>query len=291
MNNLVQRTLVGAVGIPIAVSLIWLGGWWFSLAIIFITTIGLWEFYRLAAAKQSAANVPVGLTWSVILQLSFVMALESTGQSGLNFIGVALMVFVAGVVATLAAELWRGRENAIVNTGLTITGVSYVTVCLSTLLFLRASPDPTLAGSVGDRGETLVLVVFVSVWSTDTAAYFFGRWFGKHLLFPRVSPKKTWEGAIGGGITSIVVFSAMSAAMMPLFPLEHSIACGAIIGSIGQIGDLAESLLKRDATIKDSSHIIPGHGGVLDRFDSMLFASPLILIYLTIVSMVKDMVH
>jgi len=287
MNNLVQRVLVGLVGIPLSVLIIWAGGWWFSIAIVAITTAALWEFYQLAVSKNASANVSVGIAWSIVLQLTLIGALQLSGNTALVLMGVAVLVFVTGVVLTLMSEIWRARENAIVNTGITITGVAYITVCLSTLLFLRASPDPTLAGPFGTEGAALVLTLFIAVWTCDTVAYFTGKWIGKRKLFERISPKKTWEGAIGGGIASVVVFATVSYFLMPLFPIEHAVACGAIIGSFGQVGDLAESLLKRDATIKDSSHIIPGHGGVLDRFDSMLFASPLILIYLSVVSLLQ----
>lgn len=285
MNNLVQRFLVGVVGILVTVTIVWTGGIVFGVGVITITTVALWEFYRLAESKDASANKTVGLVWSIIFQGTVVTATMSGGFDGLLWMGVSILVFIAGVVCTLMAELWRGRRNALLNTGLTIAGVSYVTVCMTTLIFLRDVNSPMVYSSFLEGGGALVLTLFVSVWMCDIAAYFFGIRYGKHRLFPRVSPKKSWEGAIAGGIASIIAFVVMAAWLMKSFPIEHAIASGAIIGSLGQVGDLAESLLKRDATIKDSSHILPGHGGVLDRFDSMLFASPLLFIYLTILSM------
>jgi len=117
----------------------------------------------------------------------------------------------------------------------------------------------------------------------DSAAYFTGLAIGKHKLFPRVSPKKTWEGAIGGGIGAVLVVVALFHWLMPLVPTIHGIAVGIIIAVFGPIGDLAESWLKRDAVVKDSSHLIPGHGGLLDRFDSMLFVAPLVTVYLVLI--------
>jgi phosphatidate cytidylyltransferase len=117
-------------------------------------------------------------------------------------------------------------------------------------------------------------------------AYFVGIRYGKHKLFPRVSPAKSWEGALAGFLAAAAGFWAFSMWLMPDFPTWLALTCGALVGVVGQLGDLAESLLKRDATIKDSSHLIPGHGGLLDRFDSMLFAAPMVLILLTIVSSV-----
>jgi phosphatidate cytidylyltransferase len=116
----------------------------------------------------------------------------------------------------------------------------------------------------------------------DSAAYFTGLAIGKHKLFPRVSPKKTWEGAVGGGLASILTVMGLFFWLMPNVPVIHSVMIGVIIAVFGPIGDLAESWLKRDAVVKDSSHILPGHGGILDRFDSMLFVAPLVVIYLVL---------
>ena len=127
----------------------------------------------------------------------------------------------------------------------------------------------------------LLLSMFVSVWVCDSAAYFAGRAFGKHKLFARVSPKKSWEGAIAGVIFSTLSFALLTHTFLENFPLIHGICIGLLIGIIGPIGDLCESLLKRDANIKDSSSLIPGHGGVLDRFDSIMFVAPTIYIYLS----------
>jgi len=127
-----------------------------------------------------------------------------------------------------------------------------------------------------------VIIVLVTIWICDSAAFFIGKSFGKHKLFERVSPKKTWEGAIAGFIASIISSFVLFYFFTPFFPIIHSIAIGIIIGIFGQIGDLAESLIKRDVGVKDSSNLIPGHGGVLDRFDSILFVFPLKILIIEI---------
>ncbi len=289
MTNLVQRVLAAAVGIPLAVLLIWLGGWWFSAAMIVVSTVALWEFYHLADSKHASANTSVGLIWALVLQGCFAMALDSVGTAGTIWMGVALLVFVAGTLLTLGAEIWRAKENAILNTAVTLAGIAYVTIGFTTILFLRntaSAADDALHWI--DTGGALVLTLFVSVWSSDTLAYFTGLSIGKHKLLERVSPKKTWEGAAGGLVGAVAGFVALSAMLMPSMVMVDAVACGVIVGVFGPIGDLAESWLKRDAVIKDSSHIIPGHGGFLDRFDSMLFAAPLVLIYLTIVNLMRN---
>jgi phosphatidate cytidylyltransferase len=286
MSNLWVRVLAGAIGIPVAVGAIVLGGWWFNVAVIVVTALALREFYHLAASKNARANQSVGLAWSVVVQVLVAVAVGAEGFEGLTWFGFAILAFLLGLLATMIAELWRARENPILNTGITITGVTYVSSCMSTLFVLRETRWPITQGTVGDAGAALVLTLFGAVWACDTVAYFVGIRYGKHKLFPRVSPAKSWEGALAGFLAAAAGFWAFSMWLMPDFPTWLALTCGALVGVVGQLGDLAESLLKRDATIKDSSHLIPGHGGLLDRFDSMLFAAPMVLILLTIVSSV-----
>ena len=129
-------------------------------------------------------------------------------------------------------------------------------------------------------GGLLIISIFITLWVTDSAAYFLGTAFGKHKLFPRVSPNKSWEGALAGFIFAIISMVVLNTVLLAFISLTDALVIGVIIGLFGQIGDLIESLLKRDAGVKDSSNIIPGHGGVLDRFDSLIFSSPLIFLYI-----------
>jgi len=284
-NNLLKRIIVGLVGIPLAVGAIWMGGFLFGIAIVCITSIALWEYYRLAKTKSATPNISIGLIWSVCIQVGILFFLNAKFFALLDWAVAVLITAIGGVTVVMTAELWRARPNALLNTGLTISGVSYVTAGMSSVLLLRFSKAPFVSSWFADEGAALVLTLFVSVWLCDTAAYFFGMNFGKHKLFPRISPHKSWEGALGGGLAAIASFAFFSQWMMPDLPMVHAIVCGAIVAVIGQIGDLSESLLKRDATIKDSSQILPGHGGILDRFDSMLFAAPALFVYLSIVEM------
>lgn len=128
-------------------------------------------------------------------------------------------------------------------------------------------------------GAVVILVVFAGIWTCDSFAYFGGRAFGKHKLFERVSPKKTWEGAISGGLGGIAACVALAIALDGLLWYD-GLLIGLIAGVFGQVGDLAESHLKRACDVKDSSQLIPGHGGVLDRFDSLLFVAPVVYLYM-----------
>ena len=283
---MLTRVLVGLVGIPLVVCIIGLGGWFFAGAVIVITTIALIEFYRLAASKHAEANISVGIIWSLCIQTSVALMCSARGFDGLTWLLASAAYLVGGLLLTMTAELWRNRENALLNTAITAFGVMYVTVCMTALIILRGVEKQTYESITwfADHGAYLVLTIFISVWVCDTVAYFVGIRFGKHKLFPRVSPKKSWEGAAGGFVGAIAAFVILGSYFLPQMPILHAVVCGVIVAVMGQVGDLAESLLKRDASVKDSSQIIPGHGGLLDRFDSILFVAPLILIYVQIIS-------
>ncbi len=126
----------------------------------------------------------------------------------------------------------------------------------------------------------MTITVFAIIWICDSAAFHVGAPWGKHKLFPRVSPQKSWEGAIAGCLFGIAAAIAAKYIALPFLPLTGAILIGAVVGTIGQLGDLTESLLKRDAGVKDSSKLIPGHGGAFDRFDSVLMVSPCVYLYL-----------
>ena len=191
-------------------------------------------------------------------------------------------------------ELWNNKPNAGLNIATTITGVIYIPFSLVFIILIRnfyhiinsirngsidyiqVSNTHLLINSY--EGAGLLLSILISIWVCDSGAYFLGKAIGKHKLFERISPKKTWEGAIGGLIFGILGFWGATTVLLNSFPLIHVIVIGLIVGTIGQIGDLAESQLKRDTGLKDSSAIIPGHGGVLVRFDSILFVMPFVFI-------------
>jgi phosphatidate cytidylyltransferase len=133
------------------------------------------------------------------------------------------------------------------------------------------------------QGGFLIICIFATIWICDSVAYYVGTAFGKHKLFPRVSPKKSWEGAIAGFGFSILTMIASKLIVLDFLSWNSTIGIGIIIGVFGQIGDLIESLFKRDSGVKDSSSLVPGHGGIFDRFDSLIFSAPLILILLKLI--------
>ena len=275
---MIKRILVGLVGIPATIALINYSAVGFSAAIIPITTLALLEFYHLAESKHAVPNKVLGVAGSIVLQLLFLWYTIVDPMHNTTVLVYLTVAAIGFVLLILTAELFRDQENALLNTSLTVFGVTYITVCMSMLMMIRSKVE----GITGFDGASLTIALFAGVWMCDSAAYFTGLAIGKHKLFPRVSPKKTWEGAIGGGIGAVLTVVGLFMWLMPQVPVTHAIAIGCIIAVFGPIGDLAESWLKRDAVVKDSSHIIPGHGGILDRFDSMLFVAPLVIIYLVL---------
>ncbi|MBK9248276.1 MAG: phosphatidate cytidylyltransferase [Ignavibacteria bacterium] len=280
MSNLYSRVLVALIGIPALVGIILYGGIAFLVLIVLISTIGLWEFYRMAEQKGIFPNAVLGIVLGAMMQILYYVFSTDMVIPILvsNLIVAGILTLLS--IATLLTELFRDKQNAMLNIASTIGGVVYVSLFFQCLLGIRMMPE--ILGMSGDMGGYFILTIFISIWLCDTAAYFAGRAFGKHKLFERVSPNKTWEGAIAGALAAVGGCVAVSAWLLPTMPVIHAVVLGAIVGTIGQVGDLAESLLKRDAGVKDSSQILAGHGGILDRFDSILMVSPVIYWYILI---------
>jgi phosphatidate cytidylyltransferase len=309
MSNLTTRILVAFVGIPVIIGITIVGGYFFFGLVAAIAVVGLIEFAALARSKGASPQVGTSIVFGFFLIAVFMYdklhmviltAFASRGVS-VPFPSMAqeyLIVTLLFFPVILGLELFRNKPAALVNVAATFLGTFYVSVSLGAFVGIRelfvpadfpvyaffsvtgpVVPD-AIAAKVYAWGGYTVLSVFASIWLCDSVAYFAGRAFGKHKLFPRVSPNKTWEGAVAGFVAAIVGFVVCRELLLPYLLLRDAAVCGAIIGIFGQIGDLAESLLKRDAGVKDSSTLIPGHGGVLDRFDSLLFVSPLLFFYL-----------
>ncbi len=189
------------------------------------------------------------------------------------------MVASAFVVALLFRLFSRKDINgAMVDVALTFTGVVYVAWLSAYIILLRAWKTPEA------DGRQLVFFLFVVTWATDTGAYYIGSRFGKHKLYQKISPKKSWEGAVGGLLSGIGMSLVSRIWFYPGLPLHDALGLGIVLGIVGQAGDLAESMIKRSARTKDSGGIFPGHGGVLDRVDSMLLNAPA-LYYYTLVAL------
>lgn len=268
LGNTTVRVLVSVIAIPVLVLLSYIGGVYFLSLALIIAGISFYEYSVMAKTKGANVNVNLGLIAVIFLVIN-----------QYNFLFSHYHFLIAFFIVLLIFELFRNNGSAIQNIGATLLGVFYLGIFGSTLIGIREF-YPDIDG-LYSHGGFLIISIFATIWICDSAAFFGGTALGKHKLFPRVSPKKSWEGAIFGFVFAIIAMILAKNLVLDFLSLKDTLVIGFIIGTFGQIGDLAESLLKRDSGVKDSSHIIPGHGGIFDRFDSLLFSSPIIYLYLT----------
>jgi phosphatidate cytidylyltransferase len=267
LNNRSTRILVSALAIPVIISAAYFGKTYFFIFTLLIALVGYVEFAGLAEKKGMHTNIVAGIA-------AILLIFYNQYYTRLNF----YEIFLVLVSIILFAELFRKKGSAIMNIGATILGVAYIGLFASALVSIRELyPD---IGNLYDRGGYIIITLLAAIWICDSAAYFGGTALGKHKLFSRVSPNKTWEGAIFGFIFAILTVIAARYLILDFLSWRVVISLGLIVGVIGQTGDLIESLLKRDAGVKDSSNLIPGHGGVFDRFDSLLMTAPAVYILL-----------
>jgi phosphatidate cytidylyltransferase len=262
------RVVTSVIVIPVVLVFVWFGGWWAFAATLLVVALGAYELHMM---MLHSGYHPLILVTLVLSTLFLVSAMLPSLQVRL------LLLEVGFGVALLISFLWlffrKNLDGALVDWALTLSFSIYLGWPMNLLLLLRGSQE----GWPLPRGAWWVLAALIGVWSFDTAAFFAGRYFGRHKLAPSISPAKTWEGVLGGLIFSITV-----SLLITVGPLGVSwymaVLLGILIGAAAVLGDLAESLIKRQTHVKDSGQIMPGHGGILDRIDSMLFV--LIAVYL-----------
>ena len=271
LNNTLVRVLVSIIAIPLIVILCIYGKIPFLIFTLAIGLLSYWEFKFIAFKKNINLNYSIGSLSIIAIILN----------SYYHFVEFNLLMVII-VFAVLLVELFRNSGSAILNIGSSLLGILYLGLFASTLVFIREY----YSGNAYEysEGGYLIISIMASIWICDSAAFFLGSAFGKNKLFPRVSPNKSWEGAIAGFLFAITAMIAAKAIVLDQLSLTDAVIIGFIVGTIGQMGDLVESLIKRDAGVKDSSQIIPGHGGIFDRFDSLLFTAPAVYAYLYFLS-------
>lgn len=268
-NNFWLRTFTGAVFIAAIIGSVLLSQLIFALLFFGVTLFALNEFYQLLnAGKKIRVSIVSGSIAASILYLSFALAAIEVVPPKFLFINLLLPILI------FIFELYRKSANPFLNISLTLFGAIYIGLPFS-LLNLLYNSGPVAVES----GPAIVLSFFLIIWTYDTFAYLTGILVGKHRLFPRVSPKKTWEGTAGGFIFGLAATFLLSK-YFPDFDLLNWLIIASIIMVFGTFGDLSESLLKRSLNIKDSGNILPGHGGLLDRFDAVLMAAPAVFVYI-----------
>lgn len=262
-----KRILSAVVFLPLFWFIVKHFGPLYDLLIVGAALLALFELYRMTDAGDRRGLQAAGAVAALLCMASFVRP-EVSIQAALLF-----GLFAVPVAALAGA----GRlEGSIARIGAVFFAALYVGVLFGYLLALRALHDPPKGD---ETGSDLVFLLFVIVWSSDTAAYYVGTALGRHALAPRVSPRKTLEGAAGGLVGAVLAAFAARAWFIGRLRPQDCLVLGLSLGAIAIVGDLVESLFKRGAGIKDSARLVPGHGGILDRVDSLLYAGPVLYYY------------
>ncbi len=264
LNNTAVRILVSVIAIPVILLVSYVGGIYFFVFTLAIALVSFWEYAGMVRNKNAFPELILGLVSVTVLVYNFYSPFA-----------VFETIIISSSLLLLLVELFRNKNSAIYNLGATLLGIFYVGLFAGTIVGIREFFPLNYSS-----GGYVIISILITIWICDSAAFFIGSAFGRHKLFPRVSPKKSWEGACAGFVFSILSMIGLKYILLGFLLLTDAIIIGIIVGTIGQIGDLVESLLKRDAGVKDSSNLIPGHGGIFDRFDSFLFSSPIIYLYL-----------
>lgn len=271
-SNFVQRTITGILFVVILVGCILLTPISFGILFALISALSVYEFGQLMdKSKQVAINKKITSLAGAYLFLA-VMAFCTGATDAQVFLPYLLLLLYL-----MITELYLKKENPLGNWAFTMLSQLYIALPFALLNILAFHND--VASSSVSYNPVLPLSVFVFIWLSDTGAYCVGSLIGKHRLFERISPKKSWEGSIGGGFFSIAS-SLVFAHFFPFLNLFEWMGLALTVVVFGTWGDLTESLMKRQLGIKDSGNILPGHGGMLDRFDSALMAIPAAVIYL-----------
>jgi phosphatidate cytidylyltransferase len=268
VNNTFLRILVSVITIPLIIFISYAGGVLFFIFVMFLSLLSYYEFTTFIKKIDISANFWVGFGGVLFVLLN----------NKYNYLDTYSFVLLFMLVLSFS-ELYRKEGVTIANIGATLLGVFYIGYFASAIIGIREI-YPNIE-SLYERGGYIIISIFATIWICDSAAFFGGTALGKHKLFPRISPKKSWEGAVFGFLFALGSMALAKVIILDFLTWETIFAFGFIIGFFGQIGDLFESLLKRSANVKDSSNLIPGHGGIFDRFDSLLFSAPIIFLYLT----------
>ena len=272
MKKLITRTITGIVLVLVMLIAILVSEYSFALLFLLLLTGGIIEFANLYKPSEVEPNKWLGSMISFgLFGTSFFVA---KGLLDAKY----LLVFFPLMLVIMAAELYRKKPKPIENIAVTIFSIVYMAIPIALINFLVFTDLFPVQG----YSSKLLIAIFVLIWTHDSGAYLFGVSMGKHRLFERISPKKSWEGAFGGTLTAIMA-AFIIAHYIPEIQLIHWIAISILTVVSSTFGDLTESMFKRYFQIKDSGHIFPGHGGILDRFDSIFFAVPVVVIYLKII--------
>lgn len=271
MKNLITRTITGVFFVLAIIGSVLLHPLASGILFLACMVAGLLEFYRLTGTYGLHPQKIMGIVIGILIYcLTLLVSIRIIPSWWLVFIIPSFAIFFIG-------ELFRNKPQSFLNLTVTIFSIFYITIPIS---FLNFYEDPVLSG--GERHVQFLAGYFLLLWIYDIFAYLAGSMIGRHKLFERISPKKTWEGTIGGLIFTLVSAYVLSLIFKDLTFINWLVTA-MIIVVFGTFGDLAESMLKRNFEVKDTGMMLPGHGGVLDRFDSLFLSAPAVYCYLLII--------
>ncbi len=286
MSNLAQRIIFGLIGAALLLGSVWYSAWTFALFFAVVQMRMLWEFYRMMREVGYKPGAILGGSISLLIFVGVYALSQALGVdtdtsgfhtlvlvgdlrvAGQALLGVILLLPIILILREMAAWPRENQQLApFANVGVALLGLLYVSLPMSLFNVV----------AFGNQGYDYrrVFALLLLVWSSDIGAYAAGKTFGKHKLAPKISPGKTWEGAIGGFLLTLAMGWALGY-LLPELSLAFRLVVAGVVAIFGPLGDLAESMLKRSIGVKDSGRIMPGHGGLLDRFDAFLFILPVL---------------
>lgn len=266
MSQILVRLFTATIGASLLIGSAWLGAWYFGIAVLVIALVGQIELYQIYERCGVKAWIMTGLLLG----------------AGLSLRALLPDVFLLTAVPVVGLVLWctfTKSQQPLMRLGATLSGAVYPTALLAFLIDLRTIPEYS-----EQEALILTITVLILVWASDVFAFFMGSFFGKHPLAPTISPGKTWEGFLGGVVGAIIAAITLNAIFEIPFGIIHLTILALVCTLSGAIGDLAESRFKRVVGIKDSGVILPGHGGILDRFDGIIVAAPLAYMYIIFIA-------
>jgi len=273
VNNLAKRTVVGVPGAAFMVFLIFYNEYTFAFLFFLITVLSMHEFYKRSTSELIQPQRRMGLITGILVFIAIISIRYS-----LDIDPILLCLIIIPILFTIfILELYRKKQNPFLNIAFTFLGIIYIPVTMAMASLIGWS------SADGQFHPSNMFGYFFILWAHDIGAYFAGKWWGKHKLFERISPKKTWQGTGGGVLFSFVVAHFISMYCPGLSRTEW-LSVTVIILITSTLGDLVESMFKRSISIKDSGTILPGHGGMLDRFDGLFISVPFVYAFLEIIN-------
>jgi len=275
MSNFWARTITGLSMVFILFAALNLSIWLVAGIFFILTILGLWEFYHLISSENCTPQRLYGTITGALLYLDIVWVHFSGFSFSHDWLNILMIILPLPLLfLSFILELFRNQHSPLVNIATTILGILYVALPFSLLNLMNGEEKIHYLGF-----PAALTGYFIITWLYDTGAYLYGKRFGKHKLFERISPKKTWEGTIAGAVVALLTALGLSF-LIPEFPRTDWFVLSILVLVFGSFGDLIESMFKRSMNIKDSGNILPGHGGILDRFDTILISAPFVFLFL-----------